>query len=144
MERKTNWIAIAVAVVAAIVIGVLWYGPVFGQTWMNANGFTMDEANHKVFKDGVEMPMTMTPMLFNIAVMIAFALLMSWLTARAGANTWAEGAKIGAVVGLFMALNIWVSLLFAARPSVLMSIDGIYPLIQLTLMGAITGGWRKK
>ncbi len=117
MERKTNWIAIVVAVVAAMVVGFLWYGPVFGASWMASNGFTMDEAAHKVYKNGVELPMSMTPMYFNIAAMIVFALLMNWLTGRAGATTWAEGAKVGAAVG---------------------------PLVQLTLMGAIVGGWRKK
>ena len=33
-----NWIAIIVATAAAMVIGYLWYGPVFGKTWMALTG----------------------------------------------------------------------------------------------------------
>ena len=142
MERKTNWLAVAVAVVAAMVVGFLWYGPVFGGTWMAANGFSME--GEKFFKNGVEMTPSMTPMIVNIGAMIVFALLMNWLLGRTGATTWSEGAKIGASVGLFMALNLCIGILFADRPTSLLPVEGLYPLVQLTLMGAILGGWRKK
>ena len=33
-----NWIAIVVATAAAMVIGFLWYGPVFGKAWMALSG----------------------------------------------------------------------------------------------------------
>ncbi len=142
METKTNWLAIAAAVVASLVVGFLWYGPLFGATWMAGNGITME--GEKPFKNGVEMSMSLTPMWVNIAVMIVFVLLMNWLLRRTGSTTWAAGAKVGAVVGLFMALNIGVGILFASRPAGLILVDGFYPLAQLTLMGAIVGGWRKK
>jgi len=144
MERKTNWIAIVVAAVAAMVIGFLWYGPLFSKPWMAAYGFTMDEANQKLFKDGVELPMDMTPMIFNTLAMFVFAFLMNWLTARAGANTWAEGAKIGAIVGIFVGATRCLGLLFAAEPGSLLPIEGLYPVVQLSVMGAILGGWKKK
>ena len=39
------WIAVAVAIVANMVLGFLWYGPIFGKAWMAAVGKQMDELN---------------------------------------------------------------------------------------------------
>lgn len=144
MERKTNWIAIAAAVVAAMVVGFLWYGFLFVQPWAASNGITIDMAAHTSFKDGAELPHTPTPMVVNILAMVAFALILNWLAGRAGAVTWADGAKIGAAVGAVAAAAVCIGHLFAWRPSNLLMIDGLYTLIQLTLMGAIVGGWQKK
>ncbi len=98
MERKTNWLAIVVAVVAGMAIGFLWYGALFNEQWMAGNGFTME--GEKMFKNGVEIPMSSTPMIFNTIAMVAYALLMNWLLGLAGARTWMDGAKVGAVIGL--------------------------------------------
>src|SRR5216117_550063 len=38
-----NWVAIIVATVAAMVIGFLWYGPVFGKSWMTLSGRGMGQ-----------------------------------------------------------------------------------------------------
>src|SRR5262249_30889084 len=38
-----NWLAIAVAVIAAFVFGFLWYGPLFGKTWAKLMGFDMSK-----------------------------------------------------------------------------------------------------
>lgn len=144
MKRKTNWLAIAVAVVVSMVIGFLWYGMLFTETWAAANGITLDMENHKAFKNGVEMSSSPLPMIFNIACTIVFALLMNWLLGRTGSVTWPEGAKVGAVVGLFLALSVCIGILFADRDRSLITVDALHPLIQLTVMGAIIGGWQKK
>ena len=38
-----NWLAVLVAVVAAQVVGFLWYGPLFSKQWMAALGRTQEE-----------------------------------------------------------------------------------------------------
>ena len=37
-----NWFAISVAVVANIIIGFLWYGPLLGKAWMHEMGLAPD------------------------------------------------------------------------------------------------------
>jgi hypothetical protein len=37
-----NWFAISVAVVANIIIGFLWYGPLFGNAWMKEMAMPAD------------------------------------------------------------------------------------------------------
>ena len=41
-------LAVLVCAVLSVVIGSIWYGPLFGKFWMRINGFTtMDEARKK-------------------------------------------------------------------------------------------------
>jgi hypothetical protein len=43
-DMQINWLAYAVAVVAQIVIGFLWFHPsVMGKTWAKANGITIED-----------------------------------------------------------------------------------------------------
>lgn len=142
MERKTNWLAIVAAVVASMVIGFLWYGALFSAQWMAGNGITME--GEKILKDGVEMPMSPAPMIFNTIAMVAYALIMNWLLGRTGANTWMDGAKVGGVIGLTIAIGVFVGNMFANDPVSLSMVDGSYYLVLFTLIGAIVGGWQKK
>ena len=142
MERKTNWMAIAASVVASMVIGFLWYGAMFNTQWMAANGITME--GEKMFKNGTEIPMTMTPMIVNTVAMVVYALVMNWLFGKMNVSTWQTGATIGAGIGLIMLLNELTGNMFANNPMSLTQIDGSYSLVLFVVIGAIVGGWRKK
>ena len=41
-QHINHWAAI-VAAISTFVIGGLWYRPLFGKKWMEANGFTEDD-----------------------------------------------------------------------------------------------------
>ncbi len=43
MEVPINYLAVLLAGVSNMVIGFLWYGPVFGKPWMRLMGFTHDK-----------------------------------------------------------------------------------------------------
>lgn len=142
MERKTNWLAIAASVVAGMAIGFLWYGFLFNSQWMAGNGFTME--GDKIFKNGVEVPMSATPMIVNTIVMVVYALVMNWLLGKMNVSTWQTGATVGAAIGLMMVLGILTGNMFAQNPMSLTLVDGSYSLVMFTLFGAIIGGWQKK
>lgn len=142
MERKTNWLAIAASVVAAMVIGFLWYGALFNTQWMEGNGITME--GEKMFKNGKEIPMTMTPMIVNTIAMLVYALVMDWLLKKMNVSTWQTGATIGAGIGLMMVLGILTGNMFAVNPMSLTMVDGSYSFVLFVLIGAIVGGWQKK
>lgn len=142
MERKTNWLAIAASTVAAMIIGFLWYGFLFNAQWMAGNGFTME--GEKMFKNGVEVPMSATPMIVNTVVMVVYALTMNWLFGKMNISTWQTGATVGAVIGGIMALGVMVGNMFAMNPFSLTIVDGSYSLVVFTVIGAIVGGWQKK
>jgi hypothetical protein len=142
MERKTNWIAVVVSVVAGMFIGFLWYGMLFQAQWSAGNNITME--GEKFFKNGVEMSPSATPMIINLLAMVVYALLVNWLLGLANARTWMDGAKIGGAIGLILAINEHLGNMFAMNPSSLSMVDGSYSLVMFTLFGAILGGWQKK
>ena len=40
---SVNWLAVVVSIIANMVIGALWYGPLFGKRWMQELGLTMED-----------------------------------------------------------------------------------------------------
>ena len=40
-----NWLAVLVAALSTFILGGLWYGPLFGRTWMRASGMTEERVN---------------------------------------------------------------------------------------------------
>ncbi|GAB4494252.1 MAG: hypothetical protein OHK0019_20070 [Saprospiraceae bacterium] len=146
MERKTNWLAIVASAVAGMVIGFLWYGFLFNEQWMAGNGFTVEGTgeNQKMFKNGVEVPMSFTPMIVNTVVMAVYALIMDWLFKKMNVSTWQTGATVGAAIGLIMLLGVLVGNMFAMNPMSLTLADGSYSFVLFVVIGAIVGGWQKK
>ncbi|TXF89068.1 DUF1761 domain-containing protein [Neolewinella aurantiaca] len=148
MKRKINWIAVAVAALAGMFIGFLWYGAFFNAQWSAGVGFTgpgLTEAGAEVFKHGEAVTLDpVTPMLFNLLVMVLYATFMAWLTGITGRTTLMGGLLLGAIVGGVLALNHVTTNMFAMNPSVLTVIDGSYCVALFAVMGAIAGAWRKK
>ncbi|MEL6655918.1 MAG: DUF1761 domain-containing protein [Bacteroidota bacterium] len=144
MGSNTNWLAIIAATVAGMGLGFLVYGALFQDVWMAGNGITANEDMTKMFKYGEEVPISNLPMIINTVALLIYALIVNWLVTRMGETSWAGGAKVGAIVGAIVLLNVYVSNRFAANPTSLSMVDGIYALVLLTVIGAIVGGWRKK
>lgn len=144
MNNRTNWLAIAACVVAAIGLGFLWYGAIFQNQWMAGNGITASEDGLQMFKNGEAMDMSMSPMIYNTLFVIIYALIINWLIDKTNARTLQNGLMVGLAVGMTHLLNIVVSNMFAANPSSLSLVDGSYAIVMFTLMGAILGAWTKK
>ena len=62
MEISINWIPIIVAALIPMVIGAIYYGPIFGRAWMSSLGITEED-----LKDA------------NMAVIYGVALVLSFL-----------------------------------------------------------------
>ena len=140
---KTNWLAIIVAAAAGMGIGFLWYGLFFLDTWMAGNYITMaDETT--MLKYGEEVITSSTPMIVNTLAMIIFAILTNYLQNVTNQTNASKGTLLGFIVGLFAAINVLLTNLFAANPISLTAIDASYVLVLFTLMGLIIGAWRKK
>lgn len=124
-----NWVAIVVATVAAMIIGFLWYGPVFGKSWMALTGRGMGTG---------ESPGP----LYALTALAAFieAIALNWFINETGWTTGAGGALIGLYASLgFTATAFFSQTLFAGRPPRLLAIDAGYQVFQAVVMGAIIG-----
>lgn len=140
--NNINWLAIVAAAVAGMAIGFLWYGALFQDAWMAGNGI-VPNGDTSMIKHGVEIEVSMKPMIFNTIAMIAYALFMNWLVTKTGDTTWIAGAKLGLILGVIHYIGISVNNLFAATDYSLTRVDGSYAVALWTVMGAIIGGWRK-
>ena len=109
---------------------------------LSGNGITM--TGDQMFKNGVAMEMSMTPMIFNTVAMIIYALLMNWLVQNTGSTNLMSGLTVGAVIGLLHLLGIITGNMFAGNPMSLSLVDGSYTFALFAVMGAILGAWQKK
>ena len=143
-EISLNYLAILAAVASNIVIGFLWYGPLFGQAWMKEVG--IDPARKpepKVFARA------MVLMVIG-ALLTAFVLALSIEVWRP--SSWNAGQDApNAVYGFFTAVFIWagfyVPLLLGSvgweqKSWKLFGINAGYQLAALLAAGMILAFWR--
>ncbi|MFK8037787.1 MAG: DUF1761 domain-containing protein [Crocinitomicaceae bacterium] len=142
--KNVNWLAILLSLVACMGIGFLWYGGLFMDQWMAANGITLGEGGETMIKNGVEMPPSATPMIVNTIAMIIYALFMHWLLERSNSFTLKGGSTTGLTLGVILYIGIVLNNMFAMTPYDLTMIDGSYAVVLWTVIGTIIGAWPKK
>jgi len=135
-----NYWAVLVSAVAAMGLGYLWYGPLFGKPWVVLMGWSKAEMEAKM-KAGVG------PQYLLQAV---GALLMAYVLAHfvifAGAYLHQSGVTAGLEVGIlswlgFVAPVTLGSVLWDGKPWKLWMINAGYFLVDLVIMGLILGWW---
>jgi hypothetical protein len=126
-----NWIAIIVAAVVPMVLGALWYGPLFSEPWLRAVGRTREE---------------LTGGQLGYVISAVGALIVSYAMARI--MRWAEvddlwnGALVGILIWLgFVATILAATTYYGGRPRALWFINAGYWLVAMTVVGAIHGAW---
>lgn len=141
MTPPINYLAVIVATVVAMVLGFLWYGPLFGKPWMQLMGFTK-ESIEKAKGKGMGK---------TYALMMLGALVMAYVLAHSlvFASTYTEttGAIAGVMVGFwswlgFVAPVMMGAQLWEGKPWKLFAIQGGYYLVSLVSMGVILAVWQ--
>ena len=129
-----NWLAIIVAAVAAMVLGFLWYGPLFGKYWMKLTGMTESK-----MKDAKAKGMTKSYVIMMVsAVVMAYVLAM--FIEKVSATDLMSGAMVGFWAWLGFAATVQMSkVLWGDESWELYCLETGYYLVSLTLMGAIIG-----
>lgn len=131
---NVNFVAVLAAAIASMVIGFLWYGPLFGKQWISLMGWgKMTKAQMDKMKKSAGK---------GYAVMFITALVMAYVLAHivsyAGATTALEGAQAGFWVWLgFVATIALGSVLWEGKPIKLYYLNAAYHLVNLAVMGAI-------
>ena len=127
---KHPWIAISAAVVAAQVLGFLWYGVLFQEPWAAGFGIDMeavDQANP-------------TPFIIGIVGNIIGAIALSWLIQKTGSHGAGPGAALGLLIGVcFMATGIATHYAFGQVGTSSTIVDASNAIVSAALMGAIIG-----
>jgi hypothetical protein len=137
MMQVNIW-AVLVAAVASMIVGSLWYGPLFGKAFMSATG--MDKLSPEA-KEAMKKSMTLTYLWQFIASAVMFYVL-AWLISNlhqgtvSGSLQAAFWAWLGFIVPLKFGDSLW------GGKMVLFWIGIGNSLLTLLIGAAIIGAWR--
>lgn len=141
MAPVLNFAAIFVATFAAIALGFLWYGPLFGKPWMAMMGLSKDSMDKAKAKG----------MTKNYLIMTLGSFLMAFVLAHALEFASAYTQTYGVAAGLMAAFWNWLGFiapvqagdqLWGGKPWKLFLITGGYYLVSMCMMGVILALWR--
>ena len=127
-----NWLAVAIAAVANMVVGFLWYGLLFARWYLQLKGW----------RSVIIKP---SPAAYPIGLAIGFITsgVLSVIVLTADVATWWGGALIGAGLWIaFGALPAAYSVLFEYRPAGLWLLFSAYQFVVLAAAGAMFAMWR--
>ncbi len=139
MQPPINLLAVLAAAIANMIIGALWYGPLFGRKWMGLIGITPEEMK----------TMSMTPVK---AMLIGFilTLVMAYVLAHNIVFGSAYLEMSGATAGMQGAFWNWLGFVVPVTAGVwlwegkswkLWALNAGYYLVALLVAGAIIGAW---
>ena len=143
MEVPINYLAVLVAGISNMVIGFLWYGPLFGKTWSHLMGWGEMTPEKMAEKQKAAMP--------GYALSFVGALIMAYVLAHgivfgnaylgtSGISGGVQGAFwywLGFVAPVTIGVVVW-----DGKPWKLWFINAGYYLAALLAMGAILGLWK--
>ena len=127
---QVSLVATLVGTLLGFALGALWYGPLFGKTWMAAVGLNM-EAVRRDFNPAKTYG---TVFVLGLISSYVFGLYLGPNPGRAFA------VAAGAAAGIcWVATALATNYLFEGRPARLMLINGGYHAVRFTLIGAAFG-----
>lgn len=133
-----NWAAVAVAGVAAFMLGGTWYSALFGKQWIRLQGWSDERV--------AEMKAKMSPAKFlagQFACCLVLAATVALLVVTLNLRTVMEGACLGSILWLGPATAICLQgHLASGRHNGLYFIDTGYQFVCLVMQGIILAAWR--
>lgn len=136
-----NYLAVLAATASAIVLGFLWYGPIFGKPWMkimNISAADMEKAKAK-------------GMTQNYIIMMLGTLLMAYVLSHVIGLSFAYFKNPPMATGLMTGFWVWLGFfaplqsdeaIWGGKPWKLFFINTSYRLVSLLIMGLILAMWR--
>ncbi len=127
--------AILVAIALQFVLGFLWYGPLFGNPWMDMVGLDMATVEANPPGAGI--------WISNIFSAALSMLVLAWLFVKLDVRSVLRGVGIGLLVGFsFNLMPVMISGFYADSPYGLAWITGGNTTVGLMLGGAVLAGWK--
>ncbi len=141
---EVNYLAVLAGAVCNMVLGFLWYVPLFGKQWMRLSGFTPERIAEAKANNGKGMGKSYA-LAFIGALVMAFVLSHMLVFATAYLNT--EGVSAGLSTGFwawlgFVAPITLGSVLWEQKSWKLWVLTNSYYLLTLLVMGTILAVWK--
>jgi hypothetical protein len=134
---SVSWVAILVASIASFIIGWIWYGPLFGKTWMKLN-----KIGKKEIADAKKKGMAGMMILAFVGTLITAYVLDTFLWALG--TTSVGGALQLALwiwLGFILATTVLGSVLWDNKPWGLFVLNGAYWLVTLEVLSLVLFYW---
>jgi len=141
MDVIINYWAVLASAVAAIALGSVWYGPLFGKQWMRLIGIAMPGEITKAIKNA---------MIKSYSIQAVSVLVMAFVMAHVLFFISEIFEVEGVIAGVTAAIWIWLgfvvpvtlgSVLWENRPWRYWFITAGYYLVTLSIMGIIFAVW---
>lgn len=131
-----NYIAVLVAAIVSIVIGMVWYSPfAFGKAWMKLSGISREKL------EGMKKGMGKSYLASFIAALIS-SFVLAILIDFAQATSVGGGLMMGFLVWLgFIATGLLNTVLWEGKPIKLYTLNVAHHFVSLLVMGAILAVW---
>jgi hypothetical protein len=135
-----NYVAVLAAAVVSMVVGFLWYGPLFGKMWIKGMGWTKADME-KAKKKG---------MAKQYGLMFVGSLVMAYVLAHATVFAAAYTHMMGVPAGLMSGLWNWLgfvapvtlgSVLWEGKSWKMWALNNGYYLVTLLAMGVVLAVW---
>lgn len=136
MDVPVNYIAVIASAVAAMVVGYVWYGPLFGKQWARLTGVSIE----RMQKGGAS----------SYAIMFVGSLIMAYVLSHALVFAGTYMIVSGYSAGLSSAFWMWLgfvapvmlgAVLWEGKSWKLWGINAGYYLVVLAVMGVILASW---
>ena len=123
-----NYLAILAAAVVSMIIGSLWYGPLFGKVWMRLSGVTMESIDKAKARS-----MGKTYLLAFIGSLVTACVLSRFIS---------SGISVVFLLWLgFIAPIYLASVLWEGKPWKLWLLNNAYYLVTLLAMALVLRAW---
>lgn len=136
IQANVNYLAILISGVFMMVLGYLWYGPLFGKPWMKLMGITKTSMQGK----GSEM-------VKNYGLMFVSALVLSYVFAYILAVFQINSILLAITAAFwtwlgFIATTMLGGVLWTKKPLKLYAIEAGYYLVGMAIIGVLLVLWK--
>lgn len=130
-----NYLAVLAASLVGFAVGFVWYGPLFGKSWMVAIGLDPEAVANS--------PRPQMRRIFTISFILQYIMAYCLALFLGNETTLQLGALYGFLTGLpWIAFAIAINALYEQKSFQYMLINGGYWTVTFTLMGLIIGAWQ--
>ncbi len=136
-DQINIWAAL-VAGLAAMVIGMVWYGGIFGKLWARLNGYSDEKLK--------QMQAARPPIMFLGGMLVSY-LVLAFVFAALAATLHVQSPRDGIFLGVMLWVGMAATIGFTAHLASdkhigVYVLDSSFQLVFLIAMGAILGLWR--
>ena len=136
MAVEINMFAVFVSAVVSMVVGSLWYGPLFGKEWMRLEGTAGKKTK------GAKKGSVMQSYALGFVSYLLMSYILGYFVDYSGAIAFVEGAILGVWIWAgFFATSMLGMVLWEGKPVRLYMIKSLYFLVVLSLMAGIQAVW---